>query len=143
MLSKPHQPTLLTTSMITSFIFRVKKRWAKILPRHTASTLELKGDDGRTPGPGLRKCTRHLRPCPSVLPLALRLREGLGRMLHLRLMTEGDLNTMWRGWRLAPQYISTGTDLRSNVNESGLKACTYDLPSSLSLSSVWQNHSLQ
>ena len=36
------------------------------------------GDDGRTPGPGWRKCTAYRQTGPGGLPLALRLSEGLG-----------------------------------------------------------------
>src|SRR5712691_5265719 len=41
-------------------------------------TFELSGDDGRTPGPGWRKCTAYRQTGPGGLPLALRLSEGLG-----------------------------------------------------------------
>ena len=36
------------------------------------------GDNGRTPGPGWRKCTAYRQTGPGGLPLALRLSEGLG-----------------------------------------------------------------
>ena len=36
------------------------------------------GDDGRTPGPGWRKCTAYRQTGPGGLPLALRLSEWLG-----------------------------------------------------------------
>ena len=37
------------------------------------------GANGRTPGPGWRKCTAYRQTGPGGLPLALRLSEGLGR----------------------------------------------------------------
>ena len=40
--------------------------------------VELGGADGRTPGPGWRKCAVYRQTGPGGLPLALRLSEGLG-----------------------------------------------------------------
>jgi len=40
------------------------------------------GDNGRTPGPGWRKCTAYRQTGPGGLPLALRLSEGLGDAAH-------------------------------------------------------------
>ena len=55
-----------------------------------------RSDDGRTPGPGWRKCTAYRQTGPGGLPLALRLSEGLG------------LNAVVTGICLAGDVLATG-----------------------------------